>query len=977
MRTPDHLRESSLQNVIKSYLIEQNGYIEGFNKNYHQKYAFDTKLLFEFLENTQQKTLNRLRKKYGSNYKNEILKELDKWLRDYKIVEVLKRGIRLYGEQLNLVYFKPKNKLNRKTYDLYKQNIFSVTEELNHFDKKRIDLVIFINGLPIITMELKNNYTNQDYEDAIKQYKQDRSPTEKLFRPKERTIVNFALDNQEIYMATELKNEETYFLPFNRGKGIGKNKGKGNPEVKDKQNTFYLWEEILQKDVLLKIINQYVFVDESGNNSTQIFPRYHQLEVVENLINDVKKNKSGETYLIQHSTGSGKTYSITWLALKLSTVHDNFNNTIFDGVIVLSDRLVLDKQLQDTIAQISFKNGFVKPIENNSNELAEAINNNTKIIVTTIQKFRFILEQVKDTKNKKYAIIIDEAHSSTTGKSMLAVKESLNTDIEGENNLIPDTEDKINEEIAKIQDLSNLSFFGFTATPKPETLKIFGTKTDKDRREPFHVYSMKQAIQEGFILDVLQNYITYQSYFHINKRIENNSNFKVDKYSGKKEIMKKVKRNDEHIRQKTEIIVEHFKNKIQHLLNGEAKAMVVTSSREEAVKYHIAFNRYMKYKGYKKMGILVAFTGKVKADGGEFTEAKLNKFPDTQTEDKFDSSNYKVLIAANKFQTGFNQPKLCAMYVDKTLRGANAVQTLSRLNRTIEGKEEPFVLDFINDPQEIQDAFETYYTATKINTQNFSPNEIYKLYNQIIRRELKPIRKNEVEKYTNVFYEKEEKDKAFANGYIYLSSALRRIEELERKDKNDYINLLKKFNQMYNLLLQITSIEDLKLHKLSLYIKYLMYHIEKDKNEKVEINNITLDYIKVKNQGKEEFNLDEGKELNISLETESNRLENRKESIDIIIDELNERYQLDEEELDNVHQFHKDLSSNQTLKAKSKNNDFDDWKVIYEEEFQELLIDYYRKEEFKEFVKKIFNDDSLKEDIKEKLSWEIYNKMND
>jgi type I restriction enzyme R subunit len=489
---------------------------------------------------------------------------------------------------------------------------------------------------------------------------------------------------------------------------------------------------------------------------------------------------------------------------------------------------------------------------------------------------------------------------------------------------------------------------------------------------------MKQAIEEGFILDVLQNYITYQSYFHINKRIENNNNFEVDKYSGKKEIMKKVKRNDRQIRLKTEIVVEHFKNKIKPLLNGKAKAMLITSSRKEAVKYHIAFKKYMKRKGYKDLGILVAFTGKIKSDQKNFTENKLNGFKDTQTEDKFDTSDYKILIAANKFQTGFNQPKLCAMYVDKRIRGANAVQTLSRLNRTYKGKEEPFVLDFINDPQDIQDAFETYYTATKINTENFSPNDIYKLYYQVLDRKLGIITEENIKKYAEVFYNQDDKEKAFANGLVYLEEAVEKIEELNKVNRNDYINRLKKFNKMYNLLLQITSIKDQKLHNLYIYNKYILYRVEKDKKEKVEINGITLDYIEVVNRGEEDFDLDDkGKEMNLSLNVETNKSEARKEKIEKIIEELNYQYQLEDEEKNNVRTFHEKLSNNEELKRKGKNNDYNDWKEIYEEEFNQLLLDYYSKEEFEEFINKIFEDDSLKRKLKEELSRDIYIKINE
>ncbi len=543
--TPKALNEQSFQRLIKDYLVTQNGYVESFNSNYDVHYAIDTEMLFSFLEKTQEKSTNKLKEIYKTNYRSKVLANLDRELSTRGSIDVIKHGIKDYGVKLQLAYFQPPTNLNPDQFILFKQNILSVTEELAFDGGKEIDLVIFLNGIPIITMELKNAFTNQTYKNAIKQYKEDRDKNHQLFRFKERAIVNFAVDTDEAYMTTKLNGKNTYFLPFNKGD----NGGAGNPTVKDKLKTHYIWEEVLKKDLLLEILHKFTYVQKKTevlDNGDEIikenvvFPRYHQLDVVRDVLSHVKRHGSGNRYLIQHSAGSGKTNSITWLAHRLASLHNNENDIIFNGVIVVTDRKVLDQQLQDSIYQLEHKIGLVAPIKEGSSELANEIDKGTKIIISTIQKFPFILDKLAGTKGKKYAIIIDEAHSSTSGRNIMALKESLTQEealeaASEEDAEELDTEDKINMELEKFVDSSNVSFFAFTATPKATTLRLFGTPHEDGKYYPYHVYSMRQAIEEGFILDVLKNYMTYKMYYNVNKKIEDDPSF--DKGKATKSII--------------------------------------------------------------------------------------------------------------------------------------------------------------------------------------------------------------------------------------------------------------------------------------------------------------------------------------------------------------------------------------------------------------------------------------------------------
>ncbi|MBO5741455.1 MAG: type I restriction endonuclease subunit R, partial [Bacteroidaceae bacterium] len=580
---------------------------------------------------------------------------------------------------------KPATTFNKQQNILYGQNIFSVSEEVWASDKERIDLVIFLNGLAIMSFELKANTSGQSYEDAIWQYRTERSPKTRLFRFKAGTLVNFAMDLEQVYMTTKLDESATFFLPFNMGNGEGIDTGAGNPIYEDKYSVHYMWDDILQKDSVLEIINKFMFIetkektdektDKKKITDTVIFPRYHQLDVVRKLLEDVQVNRTAQNYLLQHSAGSGKTNEIAWLAHRLASLHDKDNRIIFDNIIICTDRVVVDRQLQKAVQSLEHKSGFIKVMDDkcSSADLGEALKGNTKIIATTIQKFPYIVGDVHGLSKKNFAVIIDEAHSSTAGKNMAAATNVLSQDDSEEE--VPTVEDMIADEVKRYGKQANVSMFAFTATPKATTLKQFGMLNTKGQHEAFHHYSMKQAIEEGFILNVLQNYTTYNTYYKLNKEIEDDPKLKTSE--AKRQIARFVELHETNIAQRIEVIIEHFRTTVMQELGGTAKAMVVTASRAGAVKYRQAFEDYVNRKGYTGIRALVAFSGKVTVDGTEYTEPGLNGFPEKALPDMFDKDDYQVLLVADKYQTGFDQKRLCAMYVLKKLHGISTVQTFS------------------------------------------------------------------------------------------------------------------------------------------------------------------------------------------------------------------------------------------------------------------------------------------------------------
>ncbi|MGL4980839.1 MAG: type I restriction endonuclease subunit R, partial [Fusobacteriaceae bacterium] len=720
-------REITLEKTIEDILI-QDGYRQGYNENYDKGFAIDKKYLFEFLEVTQPEILDRYKKAKGKNWEFDLMNRLHSELERKGIIEILRHGFEdvMLGK-FQMLYGKPNSNLNPKAWEMYEKNIFSITRQLKYSEKNEnsLDIVLFLNGLPIVTLELKNEYTGQNVYNAIKQYREDRDPKEQLFKSRERVLVHFAVDTSEVFMATELKGKATFFLPFNKGN----NGGKGNQPVIDNFKTHYLWDDILTRSSLTDIIKRFYYIQNKDGREIAIFPRYHQLDVVRKVEKDILMNGTKNNYLIQHSAGSGKTNSIAWLSHRLANLHSMDNNHIFDSVLVITDRKVLDKQLQDAVYQLEHKNGVVEKIDDSktSSHLAKAIDSGTKIIITTIQKFPYALEKLEALgKEKKFAVIIDEAHSSTSGKNMNALKDSLTgKSLEEENRT---SEDDIVDLLKGRTEKGRVVFFAFTATPKHKTLEIFGTKDENNYPHAFHLYTMKQAIEEGFILDILKNYTTYEIYYKVAKKITENREF--DSSKATREIKRYVSLHEYNIRHKVEMIVDDFVGHRMEWLGRKSKGMVVTSSRLHALRFKQEIDKYVAEKGY---GIksLVAFSGTVIHDEIEYTEEKVNKLKEKELPKRFgDDDSTKLLIVAEKYQTGFDEPKLCAMYVDKVLSGVAAVQTLSRLNRTKAGKDATFILDFTNSTEDIQNSFAPYFETTIIDHPT-DPNILLDMYNKL------------------------------------------------------------------------------------------------------------------------------------------------------------------------------------------------------------------------------------------------------
>ena len=955
-----------------------------------RKYAIDVEVLFRFLEDTQEKALNKLKKVYKDDYKTKILDRISKELHNRGMIDCIRHGVRDYGETLKLAYNKPASSMNYTTSQLYSKNIFTVSRQVYYSNDKNnsIDMMISLNGLPIVIMELKNQFTVQSVENSKKQFRDDRDPNELLFKFKERAVVFLAVDTDEIYMTTKLNKNKTFFLPFNKGN----EGGAGNPPNGEDFRTAYLWEDILQKSSLIDILFRFMYIKQEEikdcdgkvieTNETVIFPRYHQLEAVRKIEAHAKDNGSGNNYLIQHSAGSGKTNSISWLAHRLAKLHDDDDKAIFDTVIVITDRRVLDKQLQDAVYQLEHKTGMVEKINKDSTQLSNALENGTKIIITTLQKFPFILDKVKgfELGKKNYAIIIDEAHSSQTGKSATAVKEALSSkgiekvrEIDNKYENENDTEDKIRDIIEKSGKQDNISFFAFTATPKAKTIELFGQYGESGEKEAFHVYTMRQAIEEGFILDPLVNYTTYKTFYKVAKAIKDDP--QVSKKQATRAIVKSLLLHPYNIAQKTEIIIEHFRQCVMHKINGRAKAMVVTSSRLQAVKYKKAFDKYIKEKGYEHINALVAFSGSVDDEGIDVTESELNCFSENELPDKFHSDEYKVLIVAEKYQTGFDEPLLYAMYVDKKLDGIKAVQTLSRLNRTCTGKDGTFVLDFVNDWEDIQKSFQPYYEVTGISGET-DPNLLYDLETTI--KEYQIFTDEEVNKVNETFFKgthKSFKGAEKINGVV--DEAVERFKKLEsNEEKDDFKSTANKFIRLYAFILQVGPFADVELHKLYIYLTFLLKKLPKGKKSNFVLSDeVALEYYK--NTKTFEGNISLLKESKVDLDPISfgkgASTEEEKTNLSNIINKLNEKFGTNFTETDklSIDQIKEDMINNDELKIKAKNNTVENFKFSYDDKFMDIVIGRMGQNE--KFFNKLLANEEFREEIKEYLLMNVYN----
>ena len=988
MTTKTNTKESGFEEFIEQQLVSLHKYRSRPSSSYNKDQCMDTELVLEFIQTTQKDSWNKLVEQYGGDVANRFLARLDEELLSRGLLSVLREGVKDRGVNIRLAYWKPENDKNLETLADYAGNILSVMRQVKYSAKNEnsIDMVIFVNGLPLFTTELKNQFTGQNVINAISQYKTDRDQKEKLLSFK-RCLTHFAVDTEQAYMATRLTGLTTYFLPFNKG-----NKGSsGNPDAPTgKYKTYYLWEEIWSKDSVFDLLGNFIQEvteekeDKNGKKRKEeklIFPRYHQLETVKNIVVDAQKNGSGKNYLIQHSAGSGKSNTIAWTAHRLAELHNDEGRNIFDGVIVVTDRRVLDRQLSNTVDSFSQITGLVKHIENGGKELKESLESGVKIITTTLQKFPVIVDAVDKVEGKKFAVIIDEAHSSQSGESAADLRQVLTLDeaekeTESEEKAFKTVEDQIIERMKARKVASpNLSFFAFTATPKQKTLELFGTEDPLTGKfGPFSLYSMKQAIEEKFILDVLKNYTTYETYFGLLKKVEDDPEF--DKKKAQRLMVGYVERHEHAIDKKTAIIVEHFEEKIASLIAGKAKAMVVTKSRLHAVRYKLAFDKYLKEKGYAHKA-LVAFSGTVKDIDTklEYTEGQMNKVPESQTAEEFKNDEYKFLIVAEKFQTGFDQPLLSVMYVDKKLGGVGAVQTLSRLNRTAYSKDDTFVLDFVNETDDIKESFQPYYTTTVL-SEATDPNILHDLERDV--RGFKFFTDFEVNGFVDELYAKATPDKLnhIIDGVVSRISEENLTEEEMESFKTTVFDYLKK----YAFISQIVTFEDPQLEKLFIFLKYLIKKLPKRENP--------LPYEVLEAIDMETYRIEKKVETNLSLENtegvidpmggggEKGISEDEKDALSKIIKEVNERYGTSFNNSDKVilNDLSKRLLESEVLLGSVKNNSKDAAKLKFDQLFQDELVGVL--DNHFSLYQKLDQSPELKKFVQERVFEYVVKKMN-
>jgi type I restriction enzyme R subunit len=892
-----------------------------------------------------------------------------------------------------VAYFAPASGLNPDTRKLYEANRLTITRQLRYSVKhgNTLDVTLALNGIPVATLELKNPMTGQNWRHADTQYKNDRDPSDLIFQFKKRSLVHFAVDTDEVYMTTRLSGRNTRFLPFNRGFGTGG----GNPENPHGCKTAYLWEEVLERHSFLDILARFIHLqtDEKRLGSknvkreTMIFPRYHQLDCVRELVADARGNGTGTNYLVQHSAGSGKSNSIAWLAHRLASLYDDQDEKVYDSIIVVTDRVVLDQQLQNTIYQFEHKQGVVQKIDTNSTQLADALATGVPIVITTLQKFPFVTERISDLPKRRYAVIIDEAHSSQGGETATelkgvlagaAIKEEARAKAEEEG--LPDYEEEILRTMAKRGHQPNISFFAFTATPKYKTLEVFGTPAADGKPLPFHLYSMRQAIEEGFILDVLKNYTTYKTYYRLIKSIEDDP--KVDKRKAARALARFMSLHPHNIAQNTEVMVEHFRHFTMHKIGGKAKAMVVTSSRLHAVRYKQAFDKYIAEKGYTGIKTLVAFSGTVidpDAPGVEYTEVGMNKgIREKELPERFGTDEYQVLLVAEKYQTGFDQPLLHTMYVDKRLAGIQAVQTLSRLNRTHPGKEDTFILDFVNEPDEILAAFQPYYEQTLIG-ERADARQLYELQAKLDAHQV--YYKAEVEEFCRVFYKPKRSQTAadHARMNACIDPAVGRYNELEEDIREEFRKTLVAYRNLYSFMSQVIPFQDSDLEKLYSYIRFLLTKLPRgDRGPVYNFDDeVALKYYRLQKIGEGSIRLEAGKEEPVSGPTSVGTGIAHGDEIELskLIDILNERFGTEFKPADQLFldSIREDAVADSDLRQAALANTMENFGYVFLKALEGLFID--RMEQNEEITAKFMNEKEFQDIVGRHLLKQVYEQI--
>lgn len=909
--------------------------------DYDRKLALKVNPLIGFVRETQPEEWAKIEGLYGAHARERFLKRLTDELEPHGerggVLNVLRRGIRMApGVQFKLCFFKPATSKNPDAVARYHANRFEMVRQLRYGAlpddlNDSVDVVLFLNGIPVVTMELKNNLTGQRTEHAVKQYKRDRSPKELLFKPNRRALVHFALDSETVQMCTWLANGNSVFLPFNRGNG---NNGGGNPANPHGYRTEYLYHDILAPDSLLDIIQRFIRVEydkETHAMKKIVFPRFHQLDAVRKLVEDVQERGAGHNYLIQHSAGSGKSNTIAWLAHHLQSLHDAGDNPVFDTVVILTDRRNLDAQLSETIDAVEHKRGVVVRVreEDGSAGLREALNAGAQIITSTIQKFPYICSETK-VSGRRFAVIIDEAHSSQSGKANAKMKMALmDRDLDPDEPW--DNEDEMAREMKAQGHIDNLSFFAFTATPKPATLEVFGTRDEQCKRDkdgmliprPFHLYSMKQAIDEGFILDVLENYTCFETYFKLAKTIQDDPKYKEAKAN--RALMGIVDWNPAMVNRKAQIIVEHFMNDVEGVIGHKAKAMVVTWSRPMAYRLYTAMTDYIKQQRYACQ-VMIAFSGTLDVDGEEVTEAKVNGEPETRTAELFDADEKRIIVCANKFQTGFDQPKLCAMYVDKQLTGVAAVQTLSRLNRTYPGKR-TFVLDFANTWDTIRASFANYYEATELDAAT-DPDVIYNLAERLDGYHVYD--RTEVEAVADVYYHEFDQDTALHRIEPLLQPAVDRWDALDDTPKREFKALLRKFLRSYSFITQMISLGDEELHRLFVYAGFLVKKLFLETGSTPDLRDkVELEYLRIEDKGTQAIKL-ESEQLHNGGANAGVAKEEEEERLSVLIEHLNDAFGAEWTDADKIIKACADkICEDDDFVAKARTNSMGDLRAIF------------------------------------------------
>ncbi len=1006
--------EANFESAIEAHLLSQ-GYSRLNPKKFDCNRALFPETVIRFIQQTQPKEWARLESLHGEHTATQILADLCKWLDTYGSLQVLRHGFKCYGRTLHIAYFKAAHSLNPELERQYQANQLTVTRQLQYRKPAQksqptynsgtkhgiIDLTLSLNGIPLITLELKNPLTGQTAEDAKAQYRQDRDPREPIFDFKRRTLVHFAVDTEAVWMTTRLAGNATAFLPFNRGY----NGGAGNPPDPTGRSyrTAYLWEETLQRDSFLDLFARFLHLqidekqDDNGRKfkkETLIFPRYHQLQAVRALTQAAQQEGIGHNYLIEHSAGSGKSNTIGWLTHRLASLHTDANQRIFDSVIVITDRRVLDQQLQNTIYQFDHRQGVVQKIDKDAKQLTQALETAVPIIITTLQKFPHVTKQLLKLAEerqqgnavlptRRYAVIIDEAHSSQSGETAIELKSVLG----GEQLHQTAKQQAAEEGLEGLEELframaarshqANLSFFAFTATPKHKTLKFFGRDG-----QAFHQYTMRQAIEEGFIMDVLQNYITYATYYKLihNSAIDPN----VERKTAAAALARFLRLHPHNIDQKTEVMVEHFNAATRHKIGGKAKAMVVTGSRLEAVRYKQSFDRYIRAKGYP-IKSLVAFSGIVEDDkiaGQSYTEEAMNGIRESELPDYFATQDYQVLLVAEKYQTGFDQPLLHSMYIDRRLAGIQAVQTLSRLNRIHPLKEDTFVLDFINDREEIREAFKQFYEGAELG-EEATPSQLYQLVNDLDEAGI--YLSEEIERFCSIYFKPKQRQSRSDHQAINacLDPAVDRFIYFQTNDPDSatlWRNQLTAFRNLYSFLSQVIPYQDSDLEKRYVFLRHLSAKLPR-RNQKVQYDfdsEIQLEYYRLQKISEGSIDLKQGysQPLDGPKAVGSGLVRESEVKLSQLIDIINDRFGTDFNQADQLFfdQLIETAVNSYDLQQAAKANSKDNFNLLFKQILQLLFVE--RVDQNEAIFAQYMNDKAFQQVVADWLGTEVYQRLN-